>query len=102
MHHGGHGVDVERRHVASLGDAGVVYQEVDATEGVHHVDGQLVDRVGVGQVDRPHPAVRRVLHAAGDHLGQPVGPTGTDTDHRPPLGQRHGQPCPDARGAPRD
>ena len=98
----GDGVDVERRDMAPLGDAGVVDQQVDAAEGVDHVDAQLVHRVEIGQVDHPHPAVGRVLHAPVDHLGQPVTAPGADADDGALGGQRLGQAGPDARRAARD
>ena len=52
------GFDVQGRDVAPLRDAGVVDQEIDAPEGVHHIDRQSVHGVGIGQVDDPHAAVR--------------------------------------------
>ena len=100
VHDGRDGVDVERRRVAALGDAGVVDQEVDTAERVQHVDRQLVHRVGVGQVGHPHAAVGRVLHAALQHLGEQLGPAGADADDGAPLGQGLGQPGPDPRGPP--
>jgi hypothetical protein len=39
--------------VAAQGDAGVVDEDVDAIQLLHGVDGEPVDRRGVGQVDDP-------------------------------------------------
>jgi hypothetical protein len=102
VHDVGDGVDIERRDVAPFGDAGVVDQEVDAAEGIDHIHTQLVHRVEIGQVDHPHPALRRVLHAPLHDLGQPLTAPRADADDGSRGSQRLRQAGPDARRAARD
>ena len=82
---------------AALGDAGVVDQQVDAAELVVGPPGEVADRIEVGEVDRPGPAVGCVRPASLRHLGQAVGPAGADTHGGPRLGEGHGQCGADAR-----
>ncbi len=70
-----------------LGDAGVVDQDVEATELVDHASGEGVEPVELAQVDGPRATVGRPLLDLGEDRLQPVGPPGAQPDHRTPLGQ---------------
>jgi hypothetical protein len=71
-HHGLDDVGRERLDLPALRDAGVVHEHVDAAELLARELRERRDRVEVGEVDRPHAAVGRVLAAALERLPQPV------------------------------
>ena len=92
------GVGVEHRPGDVLG--GVGHHDLDGTEGVHRRLGELLDRIGVGQVEVDGHRLAAVGPDGGGGvlaLGHPPGPEG----HRVALGgQGPGRGLADARRRP--
>ena len=85
---------------AALGDRRVVDQHVDAAERIPGLERQLAERHGVGQVGHPHLRAGRGVPAVGQHLGQPIAPTGDQPHDRALGGQLPASAAPKPDEAP--
>jgi hypothetical protein len=74
-----------------------VDQHVDPAELLRGGIRELVDRVEIGEIDGPGPALRRRLPAVGEHGVEQLGAARAHPDDRAGRGELAGQRGTDAR-----